>query len=329
MSKLFSELYGCYYGIVSRIVKRAGGGVSKKDIDAVVSEHGFSETAFHLLPELLDGDWNFLEKRGDLYYSKLDAQPIRPLTQLELSWLKALLSDPRIRLFLSDETLATLARALSGVAPAFDAGDFISVDRHLDGDPYGDPAYIANFRELLKACKNKYPVAIVYHSERVGRSQRAYHPFKLSYSSLNDKFRLLCAAFNAKTQKLNKVTLNLGRIVSVEPSGLPHRAPPEIVRKLFTEPNANPPITLEITKERNALERFLLQFASFDRKTEYDPDRGIYTCQLSYDIADETELLIRILSFGPTVKVLSPQGFVGQIKERLAKQLRLMHTPQK
>ena len=107
---------------------------------------------------------------------------------------------------------------------------------------------------------------------------------------------------------------------------MPYRVLSEDLCKLFTSKNENLPITLEITKERNTLERFLLQFASFDRYTEYDAERDIYTCQISYDTADETELLIRILSFGPTVKVRGPQRFLDQIKERLIKQIKLMNT---
>lgn len=329
MNKLFSEVYGCYFGIISRILSRAKEGISKKDIDDIINRYGFSETAFHLMPRLIDGEWNFLEKRGGIYYSKFAQSAERPLTHLELSWLAALLSDPRIKLFLSDEKLARLTRELSGVTPAFDISDILSVDRHLDGDAYGDPAYITNFREIIKAVKGNYPLLITYDSEKTGRSRRTYHPFKLSYSPLNDKFRLLCAAYNTKTQHLRKITLNLGRIICAEPSPLPYRAPPQDLYQLFMQPCETPPITLEITKERNSLERFLTQFSSFDRKTEYDSERDIYTCQLFYDAADETELLIRILSFGPTVKVLSPQAFLDQIKERLAKQLSLIKASPK
>lgn len=326
MNKLFSEIYGCYFGIVSHVLNKAKDGISKKEIDEIMSEKGFSETAFHLLPELIGDEWNFLEKQGNLYYSRFENKFTRPITKQELSWLATLLNDPRIKLFLNNDNLAKLNNSLDGVTPLFDTDNFISTDRHLDGDPYNDSLYIANFREILKSIKNNYPIEIAYDSEKTGRSQRTYHPFKLSYSELNDKFRLLCAVFNTKTQKLTKITLNLGKIVSVKPSQLPYRVSSKDLCDLFTEPNENPPIMLEITKERNSLERFLLQFASFDRKTEYDSERGIYTCQITYDIADETELLIRILSFGPTIKVLGPQNFLDQIKERLINQLKLMNS---
>lgn len=328
MSELFSEVYGCYYGIVSRILSRAKDGISQKEIDVVINEHGFSETAFHLLPELIGGEWDFLTKRGDLHYSKFSGRIHRPLTGLELSWLAALIRDPRVKLFLSGEKLKELSAALSGIVPAFDVSDSVSTDRHLDGDRYEDTAYIANFREILKACKNNYPLQISYDGEKAGRSERTYHPYKLCYSGLNDKFRLLAAVYNPKTRQLSKVTLNLARVISVSPSALTYRASTDDLCKLFSAPCENPPIVLEITKERNALERFLLQFASFDRKTEYDPERDIYTCQISYDMADETELLIRILSFGPTIKVLGPQSFLAQVKDRVAKQLRLLNSSQ-
>jgi len=323
MSKLFSEVYGCYYGIVSHIIRSTKGGIRRNEIEAIINEKGFSETAFHLLPRLLDGQWNFLEKKSELYYSKFDSSPKRALTQLELSWLKSLLKDPRFGLFFSEEKMAEYSATLKDIEPLFDVGDFISTDVHLDADPYADPDYIANFRKILAAIKNNDPILIFYDSEKSGRSKRTYYPFKLSYSGLNDKFRLLCAAFRTKTQKLNKVTLNLGKIISVEPSPLPYRVTPNDLCKLFSEPSNNPPIVVEISNERNSLERFLLQFASFDRKTEYDSERDIYICQIYYDMADETELLIRILGFGPTVRVLSPQSFVDQIKERLAKQIQL------
>ena len=42
--------------------------------------------------------------------------------------------------------------------------------------------------------------------------------------------------------------------------------------------------------------------------------------EINYSKDDETELLIRILSFGPTVKVMEPENFIDLIKERLQNQ---------
>ena len=42
-----------------------------------------------------------------------------------------------------------------------------------------------------------------------------------------------------------------------------------------------------------------------------------------YDEADETEIVIRILSFGPMVRVTAPDTMIDLIRERLLAQLRL------
>ena len=96
------------------------------------------------------------------------------------------------------------------------------------------------------------------------------------------------------------------------------------LKELFEKNICTEPVILEITKERNALERFMLQFASFERQTEYDKERNVFTCRIWFDTADETELLIRILSFGPVIKVLGPEGFLHQIKERIMRQVELV-----
>lgn len=78
-------------------------------------------------------------------------------------------------------------------------------------------------------------------------------------------------------------------------------------------------MVLELTDRRNALERVLLHFAHFEKQAEkLEEDR--YRITIFYEKEDETELVIRILSFGPMVKVTSPQHFVDLIKQRLLAQ---------
>jgi predicted DNA-binding transcriptional regulator YafY len=49
-------------------------------------------------------------------------------------------------------------------------------------------------------------------------------------------------------------------------------------------------------------------------------DKIYYELHLTYDFEDETELLIRILSFGPFVEVLEPLSLREQIIDRLKAQ---------
>ena len=62
-----------------------------------------------------------------------------------------------------------------------------------------------------------------------------------------------------------------------------------------------------------------LENQKFHRRTNGCADHG----PVSYthlDKDDETEMVIRILSFGPMIKVTAPQHFVELIKQRLIRQ---------
>ena len=63
---------------------------------------------------------------------------------------------------------------------------------------------------------------------------------------------------------------------------------------------------------------------SFERIRDYMRQfYNRYRLTLRYDREDETELLIRVLSFGPVLKVVSPDSFIDKVKERLRKQFAL------
>ena len=77
--------------------------------------------------------------------------------------------------------------------------------------------------------------------------------------------------------------------------------------------------TLEITDERNALERAMLQFSYLAKRTERIGEKT-FRMTLRYRQEDETELLIKIISFGPLVKVVEPDSFASRIRERIGRQ---------
>ena len=78
-------------------------------------------------------------------------------------------------------------------------------------------------------------------------------------------------------------------------------------------------VIMELTDERNSLERAMLHFSDLEKETVKLDDLH-YRITLSYRREDETELLIRILSFGPTIKVTAPDSFIRLIRQRLNKQ---------
>ncbi len=318
--ELFSEVYGCYYTVLEKILVQATNGMSRKELEKFTHENAFYESAFHLLPKLFSKEWDLLKENNEQYYSKLSSPiAMRPLTNLEKSWLQALLHDKRIQLFLDKSELTALEHLLKDVSPLYLDDQICYVDVASDGDDFADPTYISHFQAIIQACVQQEVLIVEYQGAKGSLISNEFIPWKISYSEKDNKFRLLAGLIH--NNGCRKMTLNLSRIQSVSPKV---KTDEYNVKALFEQSKSQNPILLEISQERNALERCMLQFASWEKITEYDEVNDRYLCQIFYDKEEETELLIRILGFGPVVKVLGPESFLNQIRTRVSNQVSLL-----
>ena len=321
--ELFSEIYSCYYRIVDRILTEAERRpLTEGEMEQICRSLGFSESSLYLLPKLLGGEWQLLTADGSRNYRALTrGHGALPLTRLQRSWLKTLLTDDRFRLFFTDEELSLLRRCTEDAELLWQPGDIEYYDRYTDRDPYGSPGYREIFQTLLHAIPRRQYVNISYQSEKGNRVAHHYLPLKLEYSEKNDRFRLL--AVPRKERRCARiVTLNLRGVRRAEPLPVCEEDDfdfEEIVRKSYY----NEPLRLMIKNQRNALERTMLHFSNYEKKTK-KIDEDTWECLIYYNHAMETELLIEVLSFGPAVKVTGPETFLRQIRERLQRQTALL-----
>ncbi len=107
-----------------------------QDIRARTYREGFEESLLSIISKIESGAWNLFERDGSLYISRLGGTFLTPLSALEKSYLKALLSDPRIGLFLDQDQLEALRDMLSSVPPLWRPEQFYYYDRFTDGDPW-------------------------------------------------------------------------------------------------------------------------------------------------------------------------------------------------
>ncbi|MDD3429345.1 MAG: WYL domain-containing protein [Oscillospiraceae bacterium] len=299
---LFNEVYGSYYNVVAAILAEAvDGGLTDSRINDIVREKAFGESILRIPMSLHDGSWTLLTHDNT---TPLKHTPTMPLTLLQKRWLKSLLSDPKIRLFSPDE------KGLADIEPLYTENVFCYFDRYSDGDPYDDPQYVRHFKTILSALHEKRKLKITFTGRFGNPHSWQCIPYKLEYSSKDDKFRVLTAS------PKNTLTINVARIRSCEL--LEPWCEEEYRPKAFEKKT----LVLELKDERNALERVMLHFSHLEKET-IRLDSSNYRLTLHYDLEDETELLIRVLSFGPMLKVTSPQSFIDKIKERLNMQNKL------
>lgn len=246
----------------------------------IINENAFKES-FMMLEEALER-WPIKNIDVSTY----------PLTLLQKRWLKAISLDPRIQLFSYSWSF------LDDVEPLFTPDDIYIFDQYSDGDPYTDLQYQKNFHMIMQAIKEKSGLAVTWKTKQ----KTSYVlPQLLEYSEKDDKFRLVAC---------DGTVINVSRI---EECHLTHHAV-----STTNKQRVEKYVLIELKNERNTLDRVLLHFAHFKKETE--KREKTYIVKLFYDESDETEMVIRLLSFGPMIKVIEPIEFKQLIRQRLKKQ---------
>ncbi|MBQ2989451.1 MAG: WYL domain-containing protein [Clostridia bacterium] len=296
---IFSELYSAYYNTVAAILSAVIDGVrDERELQKIVAERAFGESVLTILPALKSGKWQLLHPD---FRTPLSHKPTMPLTTLQKRWLKAISLDPRVRLF------GVTFPELDGVEPLFTAEDYAIYDQYGDGDPFEDEEYIRQFRVITEAIRRGSQIKFEM-TDRKGRMTFVRcRPIRLEYSEKDDKFRVITVGRRSLS------TVNLARMrACVHDRGQKQVFGEE--RKVIYDT-----VTVRIVDERNAMERFMLHFAHFEKQAER-LDEKHYLVKIKYARDDESEMVIRILSFGPRAEVLEPQSFRDLIVEKLKKQ---------
>lgn len=297
---IFSELYSAYYNAVANIIKTAiSHPVKKEELRKIIEENAFGESVLNIEPAFTEERWQVLFSDG---MTNIENDPVMPFTNAQKRWLKAISLDPRIRLF-CDDTFD-----LPDVEPLFTPDDYVVFDKYSDGDDFEDEGYRERFRLILEAIKEEQTLKISMDDRRGRRLSRIIIPKYLEYSEKDDKFRLFALG------KPNGGTFNLGRIIKCE------KYTENIeIEKMKETHHEKCSVVFELYDYRKALERVLLHFAHFEKEVVKESEKK-YRVTVVYEKEDETELVIRILSFGPMIKVIEPDDFVNLIKKRLIDQ---------
>lgn len=297
---IHSELYGAYYRAVTSVLRAAvDHPVTPREVRQIARAEAFAESAPVIESALYGERWQLLRSDGTTPI-KNPPEPI--MTTLEKRWLKSVSLDPRVRLFNFDTT------GLEDTEPLFTQDDIYIFDKYSDGDPYGDEGYIERFRMILDAVKNGTPMEFDTVNRHGKNVRSVAMPLYLEYSEKDDKFRLYTSGSRYAG------IINLGRITRCSPyTGARRFTPHRILRE------KQKTLVIEITDARGTLDRAVLHFAHFEKEV-IRLGKGKYILRVNYSVNDETELLIRVLSFGPFLKVTEPDDFIRLIKERLRSQ---------
>lgn len=297
---LFHEIYSSYYLATASILRKAVlGTLTGRSLNTLVRERAFGESMLTIPAGLRGEKWRLLHKD---FTTPLQEEPSMPLSLLEKRWMKALMLDPRIQLFKPDMT------GLEDIDPLFTPDMITCYDRYSNGDDYRDPEYIQHFSTILQAFREGRNLYVSFESRLHAQPKLVVTPHYLEYSEKDDRFRLIAAG------RKRRWVINLSRITECK---LAYSNELVMLKEKMTDS-----VTFELEDRRNAMERVLLHFSHLEKETKRLDDHR-YRVTLKYDRYDETEMVIRVLSFGSAIRVIEPDSFICLLRERIEKQRRL------
>lgn len=295
---IFHEIYSAYYNAVAKIIAEIlKGNTNERDLNKIVCDNAFGESMLTVLPSLKSEKWQLVRRD---FTTPLKHKPTMPLTIVQKQWIKAISLDPRIKLF------GIEFKGFEDIEPLFTPDDYVIYDKYGDGDPYGNKQYIACFRTILSAINNGQNIKIEMTNQKGKTVCAKCIPERLEYSEKDDKFRLVTSGCHFIK------TINIARITKCNI----YSGETEMKSSNF-ETNYEC-ITLKISEERNTLERCMLHFAHFEKRAEKTDDH--YLLHIKFDREDESEMVIRVLSFGPLVEVVESERFKKLIIDKLKSQ---------
>lgn len=355
-SELFSGINSCYVYVYRYVLKSLIAPATRTDIQSLIDEgikkFGFEDSCNDIsfksmlksgmIRECTSKDRD--ESGRQLYeaYMHIPSHGLyRPLTNVELRWIRAILNEPQMRLFLEGPDIDRIKEQLAAYKPLYRTDDIKYYDAYIDGDTYCDTQYIDNFRQLCdKIQNNNCPVKITYirEKDKVRRKTTPtvimVYPLRMEYSKRDDKFRLLAYEVHGQNaesgQRLSArdsglLPLRLSNIVSVST---------EVCEKIdlmdcewsdiAKEEVCKEPIEVRVAGKHRARERFMIAFMPYRKEVQYNANTDDCRVRIWYSASDVKELLAALRSYGDAVEVLGPKKIRADIVKRVDKQYAIL-----
>ena len=313
---VFNEVFSTYYRVLREILNSQP--MNNHELQNLIKVHCSDESNLFILDNL--ENCSFLEEINGKWQSKLEGKIEQPFTYLEKSWLKAIISDPKIKLFADEYEINILDSMLGDVEPLFDWSFFHYFDQNSEKIDFSSEEFINKFRLLKKAIEDEKSVILDYTNIWNENYVEEAIPLKIEYSLKNDKFRLLSVRFRNGKKELKAYNINqINKIVEIK-----DYSDKSINRNPYADEYCEEPVTLIVHNIRGAVMRFMIEFSTYKKENLFDEETGECTTTFYYHTEEKHEVINKILSFGVSVKVLSPSSVIEELKARINKQTKLL-----
>lgn len=339
-SALFHELFSNYAIVLADTVLECSGKETSADVRQVLNEKVSNMFCYYSKRECAkvcddlemyirsaelidaDGKTRFILEHGSYLFDVL------PLTKMELRWLLTVLEDPVASIFLSEKQIKIVKNFIQKTVP-FQIAPFAmksiyyfdqynlekDVERH-------SPKEIGFIKKIYQAILSEEKLKIRMENWEGTEKEVYVYPVWIEYSRRDDVFRL----WHVKKDRIQIINLQRVLEVTVLKNKKYRRA--EHYKTLNTlYDHTFVKMKVEFYQgERNLPDRLLTEFSLWKKKCIYDVVTQKYTMHLTYSTLDEKEILIRLMSYGPYVRVVESENssedqyILAELKKRIIEQ---------
>jgi len=341
--ELFHEYKNKYFHLIFRILNLSKDGLDRDEIIKLIEQEEYDEKVigkdFKTFEGMLLNEYesldnlNLLEERESKFYSILNNEKSIPLkvrfSKLEKTWINGMIKEPVVQALLGKEILEKLEKALEDVTEG--NNDIIEFTNKVKSDfEYNLKKFKEDFYIILEGIINE-KVIIYTNIDKNGneyKNQLAL-PIRIEYSLKDDKFR--ASLYSLKEERSIMVNLQTLKDVKIAEKDIEiseninleiNRE--DVLKKLKEKKYSETPITIELEDIRGAMERCFMSFSSFERSSRAISENK-YEIDIYYYTFEEADVIRKIMSLGPYVKVKSPE----RVKEIIVEKIKVAFLFQK
>lgn len=314
-------------GILTDNIKDAFDYYSKEEAEKVRDELKRIAYSAELIDE--SNESRFIVKEASYLFDVL------PLTKMEARWLKTVLEDPLARVFLNEEQITMMLETLK-VAPYevtsfmmesinyFDRYNlenrFITGKKKISQEGRHTEKEISFLKTINQAIANEQILKIVFKNWKGEKIYITCAPIWVEYSRRDDVFRLWYIHKGKNEIRIINISRMQQVLVQKE-----RKFDKNEQRIKMQELYAKTMISIKVEfyqGEKNLPDRILTEFSLWKKKCTYNIETQKYTMTLYYSSLDEKEILVRLLSYGPYIKVIADEDnyILAELKERIVTQ---------
>jgi predicted DNA-binding transcriptional regulator YafY len=327
--EIFLEAKSTFYKALEEIINNAydKGTILQKEIYDILTRYNcnfpvIEDRLFAKNAQYQKNIYVLKQQDNKTYSLRIDSKIEPYVTNLEIMWLKFIMSSRYAELFLDKNTIEKIKKLKSSYVPSIDTNLIVpkNYSKILKRESAKDLS--PKLKMITKSILEKRLLRYTY-TTRQGETLKDVVgiPVKIQYSLKDDMFYVIF--YSIEHRNFAKCIIQNLEDVRYEEGSFNREDVLKEYELYLRNAKAKQPIIIEVMNTRNALERAFCLFSSFEKSARFLKEKNKHEMKIYYYEFEEAEIISRILYLGRDVVVTQPQHIRESIISRVKNALKM------